>query len=231
MELGNIGKASYSEFAGKRKLLLIPYVTPTREDSELHQLVESYWADAVAQVRKLEVSLGPIRHLFHEGSIGEGEDAADIIQQGNPLGYPHLRELIDGGAVLEATEDVESLKETLDLHRCLAVVETSESVLKRLVEWFEESRVRRYEAIARTIAEKVEENGVGILVISPDHEVKFADDVEVVYVVPPMLDRVNKWMREHPLTDASAQADGIVGDESAAGPASDEGAPGWANSS
>ncbi len=220
-----MGKASYSEFAGKRKLLLIPYVTPTREDPELHKLVESYWADAVAQMRKLEVSLGSVKHLFHEGSVGEGDEAADILQQGNPLGYPHLKQVLDGGATLEATEDVESLKETLDLHRCLAVVQTSESVLNRLLEWFEESRVRRYDAIARIVAERIEENGVGVLVISPDHEVTFADDIEVVYVVPPVLDQVNRWMRDHPDVDPPG-----AGDTEGDGPPNEE-TPSWAKPS
>jgi hypothetical protein len=45
---------------------------------------------------------------------------------------------------------------------------------------------------------------VAVLVISPDHEVKFPKNVETVYVVPPILDRINKWLRDHPITSDSA---------------------------
>ena len=42
MTMGNVGKASYSDFAGKCKLLIIPFVTPTRPDQELLDLVTTY---------------------------------------------------------------------------------------------------------------------------------------------------------------------------------------------
>ena len=200
MTLGNVGKASYAEFAGKRKVLIIPYVTPTRDDEELDTMIRTYWSDAIAKVQSLQVGLGEVRHLFHEGSVGEGAEAVEILQHGNPHGFHQLKTLIEQGAVLEPTEDVECLKETLDLHRCMSVVEVSHLVAQRLAAWFEESRVKRYTAIATNVDQRVEENGVAVLVISPDHEVKFPSNVETVYVVPPILDRINKWLRDHPVT-------------------------------
>ena len=50
MTLGNVGKASYGSFAGKRKLLIIPYVVAVQDSPELVEMVQSYWKDAVAQV-------------------------------------------------------------------------------------------------------------------------------------------------------------------------------------
>jgi hypothetical protein len=197
MTLGNVGKASYSEFAGKRKLLIVPYVVATRVDEELVALICRYWADALAQVRKLEIGLGEVRHLFHEGSVGEGGDALEVLQLGNPAGFPHLKALLDRGTRLEPTEDVEVLKETLDLHRCMSVVESSEPVMRRLIEWFEDCRQRRYAAIAVNVARLTEENTVAMLVISPDHEVTFPDGIGVIYVVPPVLDRINVYLRDH----------------------------------
>lgn len=199
MTLGNIGRASHSDFAGKRKLLIVPYVTPTREDERLHDMVRTYWTDALAQVRKLEASLGDVRYLFHEGSVGEGQEAVEIMEAGNPHGYEQLKAMIDRGAVLEPTEDVECLKETLDLHRCMSVVEVSQTVAERLAQWFEESRKARYAAIAGNVDRYLQENEVAVLVISPDHEVKFAANIEVIYVVPPILDTINRWMRDTPL--------------------------------
>lgn len=233
MTLGNVGKASYSEFAGKRKLLIVPYVTPTREDPILVEMVRTYWKDAIDQVRKLATGLGEVRHVFHEGSVGEGPEATATLEQGNPDGYPHLRKIFDAGAKLAPTEDIESLKETLDLHRCMAVVEMSQSVAQRLMEWFEDSRKNRYSAIADRVSERLSENEVGMLVISPDHEVQFAKDIEVVYVVPPVLDKINKWLRDNPDNGDGASSPGGIdwGEEpppAAAEESSEDETPGWA---
>ena len=203
MTLGNVGRASYAEFAGKRKVLIVPYIVATRPDPELVALVAEYWADAFAQVRRLETGLGEVRHLFHEGSVAAGEDGLEVLERGNPVGFPHMKELLDRGARLEPTEDVEALKETLDLHRCIAVVEASASVMRRLLDWFDEIRQRRYAAIAYNVVRHTEENGVAILVISPDHEVAFTNDAEVVYVAPPVLDRINTYLRDHPPYEAA----------------------------
>lgn len=198
MALGNVGKGTYAEFAGKRKLLLIPYVAAVRDDAELAGLIAAYWEEAFAQVAKLEESLGAVRHVFHEGSVGEGEESAKVLEAGNPAGFPHVRAVIERGARLESTEDADVLRETLDLHRCIVVVQASRSVQARLVEWFEEARARRYAFIARRISEAMEPDAVGLLVISPDHRVQFEADVGVIYVAPPTLDRINTWLRDHP---------------------------------
>ena len=224
MTLGNVGRALTADFAGKRKVLIIPYVTPTREDDRLSELVVTYWTDAVAKVLSLQAGLGMVTHLFHEGSVGAGEEAKEILMHGNPHGYVQLTTLITQGAVLEPTEDVECLKETLDLHRCIAVVEVSNIVAERLAAWFEESRIKRYAAIAANVDQRVQENGVAVLVISPDHEVKFPKNVEVVYVVPPILDRINQWLRNHPITSDVASDK----PESLPEIAPDDETPGWA---
>jgi len=210
-DIGGIGKASYSEFAGKRKLLIVPYVTPTRPGAVLDEMVHTYWQDAIDQVRKLEVGLGDVRHVFHEGSVAEGPEATAILEEGNQHGYPHLRKIFDAGVKLEPTEDIECLKETLDLHRCMAVVEVSRSVAQRLLEWSEDSRKSRYSAIAANVNERLVENSTGVLIISPDHEVQFAEDIEVVHVVPPVLDQINKWLRDNPL--ASDHQEPVVATE------------------
>ena len=217
MTLGGVGKGSYTEFAGKRKLLLVPFVVPVRDDEELKGLVATYWEEAFAQVGKLEVSLGQVGHVFHEGSVGDGEEAAKVLEQGNPAGFPHVRTVLQRGAVLEPTEDVEVLRETMDLHRCLLVAQASRSVQERLVEWFDDARRRRYAGIAQRIGEALEENGVGVLVISPDHLVQFENDIQVVYVAPPSLDVVNKWLRDHPPQAAEPQPEADESPEAAAG--------------
>ena len=202
MALGNVGKASYAEFAGRRKLLLVPYVAALRDDPELAGLITAYWKEAFDQVAKLEETLGAVRHVFHEGSVGEGEEGAKVLEQGNPASFRYFQAVVERGAKLERTEDVEVLMETLDLHRAIAVVQASRAVQERLVAWFEEARQRRYAFIAQRISEAMEPDSVGLLVISPDHRVQFEADIGVVYVAPPTLDKINSWLRDHPLAPA-----------------------------
>ena len=217
MTLGNIGKASTSDFAGKRKLLVIPYVVAVRDDATLVEMVRTYWRDAVGQVRGLERSLGHATHLFHEG-MADDANSTEALALGNPHGYEHLKGLIDSGARLEPTEDVDSLLEAMDLHRCMSVVQASDRVAERLMQWYEESRKARYAAIAAAIDRRLEANGVAVLVVSPDHDIRFASGIEQVYVVPPVLDQINVWLREHPMEEASASQ----------ATAPDDDTPGWA---
>ena len=218
MTLGNIGRASYSEFAGKRKLLVVPYIVAFNDDPEFVQLVQRYWKDAIAQVRNLERSLGSATHLFHEGVTEGGSEALRALATGNPHGYEQLEGIVEGGAAFEATEDVENLLEAMDLHRCMSVVQSSNRVAARLMQWFEESRKTRYEAIAAKIDERLEADGVAVLVVSPDHDIKFPATVEAVYVVPPVLDKINVWMRDHPASTG----------EGTPSPQEDDETPNWA---
>lgn len=220
MTLGNIGKASYDNFAGKRKLLIIPYVVAVQDDAALVEMVRTYWKDAVGQVRNLERSLGKAAHLFHEGAAGgDADEAIKSLEAANPHGAEHLKGLIESGARFEQTEDIDCLLEAMDLHRCMSVVQASERVAERLMQWFDESRKARYAAIASNIDRRLEENGVGVLIASPDHDIKLPPNVEAVYVVPPVLDKINLWLRDHPMTgepDLQQQT------------APDDDTPGWA---
>jgi hypothetical protein len=217
MTLGNIGRASYGDFAGKRKLLVIPYVVAMSDDEALVEMVRTYWRDAVAQVRSLERKLGSVAHLFHEG-IAAAADARQALENGNPHGHEQLVGLIESGARLEPTEDLDCLLEAMDLHRCMSVVQSSERVAERLMSWYEESRKARYGAIVSNIDRVLEQNGVGVLVVSPDHDMRFPADVEAVYVVPPVLDKINLWLRDHSVRPAPPQSESVP----------DEETPGWA---
>lgn len=180
----------------KRILYLIPYVASSRPEAEEHALVEEYWHEAVEEVERLSVG-APVRHIFHEGSISSGQEALAVLEQGNASGFRYLKRLLEACAQLEPTEDVESLKATLDLHRCMSVVQASDKVAERLMHWFEETRKERYQGIAQKVNGALRTGGSGVLVISPDHQVQFAQDIDVVYVAPPALDRLTRWLRDH----------------------------------
>ena len=209
MTLGNVGKASADQFAGRRKLVLVPLVMAVEDDSGFMALFARYWSEVAQQVHGLESGLGAVSHLFHEGSVEEGEGALAALEKSNAPALALLRTLSECGAQLHAIEEPEVLLETLDLQRCLMVAQASMTVVQRLYDWYLEARKCRYETMATRIHDALQDDHVGLLIISQDHQVQFPDDIQVFYVAPPSLNALNQWRREHagptPVSETEAE--------------------------
>ena len=212
MTLGDIGRPTIDQFAGLRRLLLVPFVSAVHEDEELSALVERYWEEAARQVRNLEERLGGLGQMYLEGAVVGGESEVEALKRASPAAAPFVRDAIGRGATLRKTEDADTLLEAIDLQRCLMVAQGSPTVANRLFEWLADARKRRYATIARRIDETLPAEGVAVLVISQDHQVQFASDIRVFYVAPPVLDQIHRWVRAHvgigPVTEDTAQAAG-----------------------
>ena len=198
MTLGNVGRPAAADFAGQRKLLLVPFVSAAAEDQDdggLRPIVERYWSEAADHVRNLERQLGSVTRVYHEGAVAGGEAELALLERANPNAYPFVKAAVERGADLQATEDADALLEAIDLQRCLLVVQASRTVAERLHEWLADARKRRYDAIARAIDGTLPPGGVGLLIVSQDHQVQFPPDVRVFYVAPPALDHLGRWLR------------------------------------
>ena len=164
----------------------------------------------------LENALGGLQCIYHE-SVTEGEsDGLEQLRAGDLRSHNFVTLKCESGAVLEATEDIEILLETLDLQRCLMMPMASPTVAMRLQEWHAEANRRRYEHIADRIDSTLEEDGLGLLLISERHSVQFPPDIEVFYVSPPALDEFRRWLQNWAIRQQAA-----VGDATAAGMADD----------
>ena len=168
-ELGRIERPSAEDFRGRRKLLLVPllYHPPALEEDGA-AILSALWEQTRSQVTSLEAGDIPSAAL-----VGECRHA---------------------GAVLEATEDPDVLRETLDLQRCLMLPFSSEKVAMQIREWFNDSVRRRYEHIATRIDESLGPDEVGLLIINERHQVQFQQGVDVFYVAPPALDQFRRWL-------------------------------------
>ena len=99
--------------------------------------LQNYWEQMQTQVAALENALGGLQRIYHETiTAGEDEGMAQL-QAGDRRSHAFVSGKRDpstgsGGAVLEATDDIEILLETLDLQRCLMIPLTSPSVASRL---------------------------------------------------------------------------------------------------
>ena len=200
-ELGRISRPGVDQYRGRRKLILLPLLySPATDEPEGAAALQNYWQQAQTQVAALENALGGLRRIYHE-SITEGETGGlEQLKAGDLRSHSLISLKCDpstgsGGAVLEATEDLEILLETLDLQRCLMMPMASPTVAARLQEWYAEANRRRYEHIANRIDSTLEEDGVGLLLISERHSVQFPADIEVFYVSPPALDDFRRWLQ------------------------------------
>ena len=224
MTLGNVGKASVDQFAGARKLLLVPLVPVPQDSPKLRELAERYWNEVGQQVRQLEMGLGKVSYVFHEGSADEDDAALAALEQANPAAVPFLRELWLRGAQLRPIEDVETLLEVLDLHRLLLLGQASATVGRRLLEWYADARKRRYELMGKRIDEALGEDQMGLLVIGQDHQLQFPPDVQVFYVAPPVLNDLQQRLRDqlNQGADQDSQDSADPGDQAADGNVSQE---------
>ena len=194
-ELCRIQRPPASQYDGRRKLLLVPLIYgPQADDPAGVEALQNYWEQMLTQVAALETALGGLQHIYHESLTVGGDEGLEQLGAADQRSHGFITGKTQSGAVLEATEDMDVLLETLDLQRCMMIPLASSSVGSRLQEWHADSNRQRYEHIANQIDSTLGENETGLLLISERHQVQFPADVEVFYVSPPALDEYRRWL-------------------------------------
>ncbi|MFB3097845.1 MAG: hypothetical protein ACE1ZZ_04125 [Dehalococcoidia bacterium] len=195
-ELGRLDRPAAHQFAGKRKLFLLPLIhAPGVEEPAAKELLDKFWDQTRQQIASLESGLGRLRHIFHETLTEGGESGLKQLEMSNSRSHRFVQEKCQAGASLIAIEEAELMMETLDLRRFLMMPLASQRVDQRIQEWFAESNRERYKHIAERIDASLGEDQVGLLLISEGHQVQFPSDLEVFYVAPPALDEFRRWFQ------------------------------------
>jgi len=193
-ELGRVQRPPASQYDGKRKLLLVPLIYgPQADDAEGAAVLQNYWEQMKTQVEALQEALGGLHHIYHESLTVGGTEGLAQLGTADLRSHSFISGKTESGSVLEATEDMDVLLETLDLQRCMMIPLASASVGSKLQEWHSESNRQRYDHIAANIDSTLGENETGLLLISERHQVQFPSDIEVFYVSPPALDEYRRW--------------------------------------
>jgi len=228
-ELGRIQRPPASQYDGRRKLLLVPLIYgPQSDDPAGAEVLQNYWEQMQTQVEALEAALGGLQHIYHESLTVGGNEGLEQLGAADQRSHGFITAKTQAGAVLEATEDMDVLLETLDLQRCMMIPLASASVGSRLQEWHAESNRQRYEHIASQIDSTLGENETGLLLISERHQVQFPSDVEVFYVSPPALDEYRRWFNnwmEQQQASAAAERESSADYEEVGDVPDDEGDP------
>lgn len=195
--LGKIEKPEAAEFAGKRKLCLVPLLFCGQSaPSEYAEKFKRYWEQVAEHIANLESKIGKVSHVYHESVILGGESGLKMVEKLNFSSYQIIKEKGESGAVFEATDDKALAEESLDWERFLIMGFISQKVAEMVSGFYLEASRKRYEHIARRIAETLKADEVGLLFIREDHMVPFPQEIEVFSVAPPALDEIHRWQRE-----------------------------------
>ncbi len=194
--LGKIEKPEAEQFHGKRKLLLITLVYP-EEDAPLEYVekLNRYWEQINQHIANLEAKIGKVNYVYHESVFQAAEAGIANLEKLNPDSYLFVKNKCEGGAVLQATEDIELIAETMDWERFIMTGFMSQKVASRVTESYFQAVKKRYEHIKQVIDQTLKASEVGMLLIREGHQVQFPTDVEVFLVAPPALDEIRRWQR------------------------------------
>lgn len=196
-KLGKVEKPSVEEFKKGRKLYFVPLIYGGRDSpAEYLEKFNKYWNQVENQVSDLELKLGRVNKLYHELIPVSGEDGIKAIKDLNDRSYQMVKNRIDKGAQLEATEDSELLTEFMDWSRCLAIGLQNQKVFTKVYESYTEASRKRNDHIAKHIDETLKSDEIGVLFMREGHQVQIPSDIEVFYVAPPALDEIKRWLRE-----------------------------------
>ncbi len=195
-ELGRVQRPPAAQYHDRRKLLLVPLLyAPQDAGQDGAAIVARYWEQVATQTVALESSLGPVSHVYCESLPQGGEEGLKYLEIAAQPSYNLVKSRTDSGAVLEETEDRDTILEMVDLQRMLMLPLASENVAQRLQDWYAETNHRRYRHIADRINATLGETETGLLLIGERHQVQFPADIEVFYVSPPALDEFRRWLQ------------------------------------
>ena len=197
-ELEKIEKPLVEEFKKGRKLYFVPLIYCGEESpAEYLEKFNNYWNQVETQMSNLELKLGKIDKIYHELVPVGSEDGSKIIKELNDKSYQIVKNRLDKGAQLEATEEIELLTEFMDWSKCLATGLQNQKVFTKIYEFYVEASKKRNEYIARQIDETLKVDETGVLLMREGHQVQFPSDIQVFYVAPPTLDEIKRWFRDH----------------------------------
>ncbi|NWF77686.1 MAG: hypothetical protein HXY36_03730 [Chloroflexi bacterium] len=197
-QLGKIEKPAADDLKRGRRLLFVPLLYGGKSSpAEYLEKCNKYWSQVEDQVTDLELKLGQVKKIFHELIPVSGEDGVKAIQNLDDSSYQIIKKRVDNGAQLEAVEESELLAEFMDWSKCLATGLQNEKVFTRVYESYVEAGKKRNEYISKHIDETLKENEIGVLFMREGHHVQFPTDIQVIYVSPPALDEINRWLRDH----------------------------------
>ncbi len=196
-ELGKIEKPPVESFKKGRKIFFVPVIYRTEGlPKDYLEKFNRYWEEVETQIAELSAKLGEINKIYHELISSSGKDGMAILKELNKAGHKIVKNCIDKKASLEALEDNDLLTEYMDWSRCLLAGLQNPNVVTKVYDAYVAVSKKRNEAMTKKIDETLKEHEIGLVLMREGHQVQFPSDIQVIYVSPPALDDIKRWLRD-----------------------------------
>ncbi len=197
-EIGKIEKPIAESYKSSKNIFFVPLIFNSNElPDEYNEICKLYWKQVNDQITNLESSLVPIKKIFHELVTEAGDKGLTILDKLKIMSHDLVSARMQSGALLEITEDNDSLTELMDWSRCLSLGLQNQNVYSTIYASYTEGNKKRYEAISKLLADGIKEKESCIVIMGENHRVQFPSDAQVFYVAPPALDEVKRWLRDY----------------------------------
>lgn len=196
-QIGRIDKPEAEQFKEGKKLYLVPLIFYSEDAPEGYkERYQRYWEQVAEQLAPLEMKIGKVCRIYHESISLSGDGGMELAAKLNQKCHQIAKSKCDDGATFEALEDKELFEEVIDWERCLMFGLVSVKVANKVSEFYTEASRKRYEFMAKKIAETLKDNEAGLLFISEGHRLQFPEGIEVFSISPPALDEIHRWLRD-----------------------------------
>jgi gas vesicle protein len=155
--IGKIEKLSVKHFRKPgKKLYLVPLlISVDKKEKSMPEdyltKIETYWREVKNRIEDLQAKLGEINKIYHELiDVGE-KKGLEAIKNLSKKSYQITRTLSQKGAVLEAVEDGDLVRESMDWARCLAIYPQSERAIRKISQFYVEVMQKRDAYITKRI--------------------------------------------------------------------------------
>ena len=211
-ELGKISKPQADNVQLKRKLYLVQNIQNYFPDnSEFEVLLNEYWESISEQLDNLEKTAGSINKIYVEGIYQDYEIASKLLEENNKWCLNTISPRIKSGAEFGKIEDEGNYKELIDWTRIAQMGFVSENV-KEITEKNYTEIINSRSKIIQDEVDKLQNGEAALFLISSGSH-KFPEDIEIFNVIPPSLDKMNRWITENQNTGNQSNEQQISQDE------------------
>jgi|TARA_B000000532_G_scaffold236899_1_gene223663 hypothetical protein len=195
-EIGKISKPQADNVQLKRKLYLVQNIQnyfPGNKDFE--DLLLEYWNSISDQLDNLEKTAGTINYIYIEGMYQEYDVASKLLNENNKWCLNTIDSRIKSGSNYKKIEDENNYKELIDWTRIAQLGFVSENA-KEVTEKNYTNIITERSKIIHDELNGLNEGEAALFIISSGSH-KFPDDMEIFNVIPPSLDKMNRWITEN----------------------------------
>ena len=195
-ELGKISKPQADNVQLKRKLYLVQNIQnyfPGNKDFE--DLLMEYWDSISDQLDNLEKTAGTINYIYIEGMYQEYDVASKLLNENNKWCLNTIESRIKSGSNYKEIENENNYKELIDWTRIAQLGFVSENA-KEVTEKNYTNIITERSKIIHDELNGLNEGEAALFIISSGSH-KFPDDIEIFNVIPPSLDKMNRWITEN----------------------------------